>query len=241
MSSDEWTAEWVSSFSEPQNYVQFFLTKNKSQHLWSYSGLTETASLSGSPEIWYLKLHRKFRRTKAEDHEPVGKTAREQRPQSLMVALLFFFFFNFDCTGSSLQYAGSLVVLGGFSYPVEYGILGSPPRDWTCVPCIGRWILNHWTTMKVSLMVLLVSTWESPEFNDFEKSIVLNLCHFSFSYPAKYNLINIVLSSYAFYSFYIKRYGKNWEGKNTSCTIFSLCTFLNVVQIPHNPKLHFIP
>ena len=19
-------------------------------------------------------------------------------------------------------------------------------RDWTCIPCIGRWILNHWTT-----------------------------------------------------------------------------------------------
>ena len=22
-------------------------------------------------------------------------------------------------------------------------------RDWTCVPCIGRWILNHWTTREV--------------------------------------------------------------------------------------------
>ena len=24
----------------------------------------------------------------------------------------------------------------------------SPNRDGTCVPCIGRWILNHWTTRK---------------------------------------------------------------------------------------------
>ena len=29
-------------------------------------------------------------------------------------------------------------------------------RDWTCVPCIGRWILNHWTPQQ-SLMVLLKS------------------------------------------------------------------------------------
>lgn len=39
-----------------QNYVQFFLTKNKSHNLWSYPRLTETASLSGSLDIWYLKL-----------------------------------------------------------------------------------------------------------------------------------------------------------------------------------------
>ena len=26
--------------------------------------------------------------------------------------------------------------------------LSSPTRDQTCVPCIGRWILNHWTTRK---------------------------------------------------------------------------------------------
>ena len=23
------------------------------------------------------------------------------------------------------------------------------PRDWTCVACVGRWILNHWTTTAV--------------------------------------------------------------------------------------------
>ena len=25
----------------------------------------------------------------------------------------------------------------------------SQTRDWTCVPCIGRWILNHWITREV--------------------------------------------------------------------------------------------
>ena len=28
--------------------------------------------------------------------------------------------------------------------------LSSVTRDWTCVPCIGRMILNHWTTREVS-------------------------------------------------------------------------------------------
>ena len=27
--------------------------------------------------------------------------------------------------------------------------LSSRTRDWTCVLCIGRWILNHWTTREV--------------------------------------------------------------------------------------------
>ena len=27
--------------------------------------------------------------------------------------------------------------------------LSSPSRDWTCVPCIGRWILNHRATRKI--------------------------------------------------------------------------------------------
>ena len=38
-----------------------------------------------------------------------------------------------------LYSVGSVVVAWGLSYP----------RDRTCVPCIGRQILNHWTTRKV--------------------------------------------------------------------------------------------
>ena len=30
----------------------------------------------------------------------------------------------------------------------------SPTRDWTHVPCIGRWTLNQWTTREVIWMVL---------------------------------------------------------------------------------------
>ena len=43
-----------------------------------------------------------------------------------------------DCAGSSLQHAG----------PTACGIY-FPTRDWTSVPCIERWILNHWTTRVV--------------------------------------------------------------------------------------------
>ena len=28
------------------------------------------------------------------------------------------------------------------------------PRDWTCVPCLGRWILNHWASRKSLLFPL---------------------------------------------------------------------------------------
>ena len=31
----------------------------------------------------------------------------------------------------------------------------SQTRDWTCVPCIGKWILNHWTTREVWLYAYL--------------------------------------------------------------------------------------
>ena len=31
--------------------------------------------------------------------------------------------------------------------------LGSPSKNWTCVPWIGRWILNHWTTREVPVCI----------------------------------------------------------------------------------------
>ena len=34
-------------------------------------------------------------------------------------------------------------------------VVFSRTRDWTCVPCIGRQILNHWTTREVPALSLL--------------------------------------------------------------------------------------
>ena len=42
------------------------------------------------------------------------------------------------------RHAGSVVVAHGLSCSIACRI--SQPRDWTHVRCIGRWILNHWTT-----------------------------------------------------------------------------------------------
>ena len=74
--------------------------------------------------------------------------------------------FIFGCTGSSLmlvgflslgwvgathsggfsycsRHKGSVVVAHGLSCPLACGNLTSWTRDWTSVPCTGRWILNH--------------------------------------------------------------------------------------------------
>ena len=61
-----------------------------------------------------------------------------------------------SCGVWALECMGSIVVVCGLS---SYGVraqlprsmwdLSSPTRDQTCVPCIGRWILNHRTTREV--------------------------------------------------------------------------------------------
>ena len=44
---------------------------------------------------------------------------------------------------------GVLVAACRLSCPAACGILVPRPGIRTCVPCIGRWILNHWTTREV--------------------------------------------------------------------------------------------
>ena len=81
----------------------------------------------------------------------------------------FFFFFSFCCGGPSVRQAGfSFCRLGSYSALVSLVVvfrllscdtraylpcgmwdLSSSTRDWTCVPCIARQILNHWTPREV--------------------------------------------------------------------------------------------
>ena len=49
------------------------------------------------------------------------------------------------CWGASCGVQASLVAEGIWD-------LSSPTRDQTCIPCIGRQILNHWTTREVPSM-----------------------------------------------------------------------------------------
>ena len=69
---------------------------------------------------------------------PASRTVREYTSVILCVCVCVCVFFHFGCTGSSLH-AGL--------YPVAYG--SSLTRVWTCVLCIGRETLNHWTTREV--------------------------------------------------------------------------------------------
>ena len=52
------------------------------------------------------------------------------------------------CRTQAPEHAGSIVVAHRLSCPSMWD-LSSPTRDWTHVPCIGRQILNHWTTRQV--------------------------------------------------------------------------------------------
>ena len=43
-----------------------------------------------------------------------------------------------------------------FAFPITMEDLSSPNRDWTHVPCIGRWSLKNWTIREVLQRVLLI-------------------------------------------------------------------------------------
>ena len=56
---------------------------------------------------------------------------------------------GFSCCGARARdaWVQSAVVAHGLSCSAASGIFR--PRDWTCVPCIGRQTLNRWTTREV--------------------------------------------------------------------------------------------
>ena len=53
-----------------------------------------------------------------------------------------------------LWHAGSVVVVRELSCPAACGNLSSLTRGRTGVPCVARWILNHWTTREVPQCVI---------------------------------------------------------------------------------------
>ena len=65
-----------------------------------------------------------------------------------------------ECMGSvvcgrwalSLRRVSSVVVAQGLNCPTAMWDLSSPSRDQTCIPCIGRQILYHWTTRVVPVL-----------------------------------------------------------------------------------------
>ena len=57
--------------------------------------------------------------------------------------------------------------------------LSSLTRDWTRVPCIGRWILNHWTTREVPLHYFLCCVLAALYYNHILISWWTCVIHFS--------------------------------------------------------------
>ena len=60
------------------------------------------------------------------------------------------------CVGSRAR--GTVVVVHGLSCSVACGVCWD--RDWNCLPCLARQILNHWTTKEVP--AVMSSRWIGP-------------------------------------------------------------------------------
>ena len=57
-----------------------------------------------------------------------------------------------------LQSTGSAVV--GLGLAASWHVSSSQTRERTCVPCLGRGILNHWTTREIQPLLLSHQVWE---------------------------------------------------------------------------------
>ena len=77
--------------------------------------------------------------------------------------------------------AGFLVEVRGLSCPVACGILVPRPGNRTRIPCIGRWILYHWTT------------------REFPAQFYFSYFFWIFEFYFIYMFIQQVLISYLFY------------------------------------------
>ena len=61
------------------------------------------------------------------------------------------------CGGWALDHVGSVVAASGILVPLT--------KTQTLVPCIGRWILKHWTAMDVPSLIAFLQTYMEPEFS----------------------------------------------------------------------------
>ena len=78
---------------------------------------------------------------------------------------VFSFFFFLAVLGLHCGMWTSLVAACGPSCPLACENLSSLTRDATSVPCLGRWILNHWIMRKVPLTFILSSPfWSRSHF-----------------------------------------------------------------------------
>ena len=72
----------------------------------------------------------------------------------MLVFLLHGGFLSLWCAGFSLQW---LLLLRGTGSVTLWQVDSSWTRDQTHAPCIGKWILNHWTTGEILHLFFLVA------------------------------------------------------------------------------------
>ena len=67
---------------------------------------------------------------------------------------------NSSLPGSSVHGIFQVTILEKVAISFSRG--SSPPRDWTCISCIGRWILYHWATWEALFNLLIFNKkWKS--------------------------------------------------------------------------------
>ena len=83
-------------------------------------------------------------------------SAIQQSDSVIYINILFHFLFHYSLS-HNIECSSSLAVACGLSgcgvwaqLPRRMWDLSSPTRDWTCVPCVARQILNYWATREVT-------------------------------------------------------------------------------------------
>ena len=73
----------------------------------------------------------------------------------------------------SLWRTNSLVVACGVGCSAAWGVVISLIRDQTCIPCIVRWVLHHWTTREVPQYYSLIMRYLPIQCNTLKKHLSL--------------------------------------------------------------------
>ena len=71
----------------------------------------------------------------------------------------------------------------------------SQTRKWTCVPCCGRWILNHWTTRGIPTTIIINFNVQCPRFGHWEPLAPV---------PVSFSQIHTILGTHLFSNWHFK-------------------------------------
>ena len=89
-------------------------------------------------------------------HYKMTSTKHHVNPCCYLFSRVQLFSDPMDCSppGSSVHGISQARILEWAA--ISFSKASSPPRDWTCISCIGRWVLYCWATWEVPLLTLLL-------------------------------------------------------------------------------------